>query len=275
LISAGLYLNVYPKSERFPAYSWILRLVGLVGVIGLLAIFRQTTQGGQAAWLDFSYPEILGLIGFSYLAAAILYIPSRRWAWAPLVWFGLLASLNVLTAARLVTFTEHLPLYLWPFGNGAMSCIVMAGVVTSSIFLGTGRRPAQGRSMFLATVFGILMLAAGMAMTPFGISKIRATPTWSLYSIGASVLLFTLLYWVCDVRHWTRWAFLVRPAGSNTLLTYLLPDLWEYALAAMGITYLETHFNRGWQGVVETFVFTVLILSLAKVLTKARVRLQL
>jgi hypothetical protein len=249
--------------------------VGLVGVIGLLAIFRQTTQGGQAAWLDFSYPEILGLIGFSYLAAAILYIPSRRWAWAPLVWFGLLASLNVLTAARLVTFTEHLPLYLWPFGNGAMSCIVMAGVVTSSIFLGTGRRPAQGRSMFLATVFGILMLAAGMALTPFVISKIRATPTWSLYSIGASVLLFTLLYWVCDVRHWTRWAFLVRPAGSNTLLTYLLPDLWEYALAAMGITYLETHFNRGWQGVVETFVFTVLILSLAKVLTKARIRLQL
>ena len=79
LIGCGLYLNVYPKSLRFPAYSTVLRIAGLVGVIALFAIFRRTAHSGHAAWIDFSYPEILGLIGFSYLAAAVLYIPTRRW----------------------------------------------------------------------------------------------------------------------------------------------------------------------------------------------------
>jgi heparan-alpha-glucosaminide N-acetyltransferase len=220
LISMALYLNVYAKSERFPAYSRILRVLGLAGAIVLYAIFRRTTHDGHAGWIDGSYPEILGLIAYSYLAVAVLYIPTRRWVWAPWVWFVLLVTYCALRTGKMIEFPHHLPLYFWPFSNGAMACIVMAGIITSSIFLGTDRRPSPGRAMSLAVGFGVLMLAAGRVLTPFGISKIRATPTWCLYSIGASVLLFTLLYWICDVKQWTRWAFPVHAAGSNTLLTY-------------------------------------------------------
>jgi heparan-alpha-glucosaminide N-acetyltransferase len=275
LISMALYLNVYVRSERFPTYSHILRLLGLAGVIALYAIFRRTTHDDHAAWIDGSYPEILGLIGYSYLAVAILYIPTRRWVWAPYAWFVMLTTLCVLSTGKMIAFPGHLPLYLWPFGNGAMGCIVMAGVITSSIFLGTDRRPSSGRAMSFAVGFGLLMLAAGRVLTPFGISKIRATPTWSLYSIGASVLLFTLLYWICDVKRWTRWAFPVRAAGSNTLLTYLLPDLWYFLMASLGVTYFDTHFSLGWPGVVKTLIFTFFILALAAGFTKAKVRLQL
>jgi heparan-alpha-glucosaminide N-acetyltransferase len=275
LISMSLYLNVYAKSDRFPAYSRILRLVGLAGVIVLYAIFRRTTHDGHAAWIDGSYPEILGLIGYSYLAVAILYIPTRRWVWAPWIWFVVLVTFCVLRTENLIAFPHHLPLYFWPFGNGSMACIVMAGIITSSIFLGTDRRPSPRRAMSLAVGFGVLMLAAGRVLTPFGISKIRATPTWCLYSIGASVLLFTLLYWICDVKKWTRWAFPVHAAGSNTLLTYLLPDLWYFLMVSLGVTYLDTHFNWGWPGVVKTLIFTFFILALASLLTKAKVRLQL
>jgi predicted acyltransferase len=129
--------------------------------------------------------------------------------------------------------------------------------------------------MFLAVGFGLVMLGAGRALTPFGISKIRATPTWCLYSIGASVLLFTLLYWICDVKQWTKWALPVHAAGSNTLLTYLLPDLWYFLMVSLGVTYLDTHFNLGWPGVVKTLIFTFFILAMATGLTKAKVRLQL
>ncbi|MFZ0746105.1 MAG: DUF5009 domain-containing protein [Terracidiphilus sp.] len=275
LICAGLYLNVYGESKRFPAYSNVLRFIGLLGVVILLAMFRRATPDGHATWLDFSYPEILGLIGISYLAVAILFIPTRRWTWAPVVWLVLLASLCVFSTARILAFPEHLPLYIWPFGNGAMAVIVMAGVVTSLIFLGTGKRPDPKGAMMLACGFGLVMLVAGRVFTPLGISKIRATPTWSLYSIGAAVLSFTLLYWICDVKQRTRWAYLVRPAGSNTLLTYLLPDLWYFALAAMGITAFDTHFSVGWPGVVKTVVFTIFMLLLSRLLTKAKIRLQL
>jgi heparan-alpha-glucosaminide N-acetyltransferase len=275
LISTALFLNVYVESERYAAYSRILRLLGLVGVIVLYAVFRRTTHDGNAAWIDGSYPEILGLIGYTYLAVAILYIPTRRRVWASSVWFVLLVALCVLSTGRMITFPDRVPLYFWPFGNGSMGCIVMAGVITSAIFLGTGRRPSPRRAMLLAVGFGVLMLAAGRALTPFGISKIRATPTWSLYSIGASILLFTLLYWICDVKQWTKWALPVRAAGSNTLLTYLLPDFWYFLMVSFGVTYLDTHLNFGWHGVVKTLIFTFFILALATAFTKAKVRLQL
>jgi heparan-alpha-glucosaminide N-acetyltransferase len=274
IVCAALYLNVYPKSTRFPAYSQVLRIVGLVGVLVLFAVFRRTTHTGHVAWIDFSYPEILGLIALSYLAVAILYIPTRKWRWAPAVWFVLLIGLCVLSSAKILTFPDRIPLYFFPFGNGAMACIIMAGVITSWLFLDPGARRKPGRAMVLAVLLGLLMLAAGWALTPWGISKIRATPTWSLYSIGAAILMFTLLYWVCDQKRWTSWAFFVYPAGSNTLTTYLLPDLWYFLSIVVGFAFLETHFATGWPAVVKTFGFTIFMLGLAWGLTKAKVRLQ-
>ena len=93
--------------------------------------------------------------------------------------------------------------------------------------------------------------------------------------IGAAMLLFTLLYWICDLKRQTKWAFFVKAAGSNTLLTYLLPDLWYFLFAAMGVTYLDTHLAVGWPAVIKTVVFTMLMLSLAALFTRAKVRLQL
>jgi predicted acyltransferase len=274
LLSAGLYLNVYPKSDRFPAYPRILRFIGLFGVIALLAIFRRTTPDGHSAWLDFSYPEILGLIALSYLAVSILYIPTRRRVWMQPVWFILLVSLCVLSTAKILTFPDRVPLYFWPFGNGAMACIIMAGVITSSIVIDDNSRRTLRRAIAIALCFGLVMLAAGRALTPLGISKIRATPTWSLYSIGAAVLIFALLFWVCDIREWTGWAFFVRPAGENTLTTYLLPDLWYVLSISLGIKFLDTHLVTGWPAVAKTVAFTFLILGVSWALTKSKVRLQ-
>ena len=274
LLCAGLYLNVYGKTGRPAKYSWLLRGLGLVGVMVLFAIFRRSTSTGQAAWIDFSYPEILGLIALSYLAVAILYIPTRRWRLAPAVWFIVLLALCVLSTGKILAFPDHISLYFWPFGNGAMACIIMAGAVTSSIFRGPFAIAKPSRAIITAVILGVLMLVAGWILTPFGISKIRATPTWSLYSIGAAILAFTLLYWVCDLKQWTKWAFLVRAAGDNTLTTYLLPDLWYYLTAVIGFTYIDKHLTYGWPGVVKTFAFTFFMLALASALTRAKVRLQ-
>jgi heparan-alpha-glucosaminide N-acetyltransferase len=275
LISAALYLNIYPPSKRFPAYAVILRTLGVVGVVILLAIFRRTTPGGAVAWLDFSYPEILGLISLSYLAASILYIPTRRWNWIQPVWFVLLLALCAVSTTKLLIFPSHLPLYIWPFGNGAMACIIMAGIVTSNLLLAPKTTPSSARPIWLTVGFGFLSLVAGAILMPLGISKIRATPTWSLWSIGASVLMLAALYWICDVKRHTAWAFFLIPAGSNTLLTYLLPDLSYFLTAAIGLTYLDTHFTAGWPGVVKTLIFTAAMLAASAAFTKAKLRLQL
>ncbi|MGA7155442.1 MAG: DUF5009 domain-containing protein [Acidobacteriaceae bacterium] len=275
LISAGLYLNIYPESARFPSYSRILRFIGLASLVILYAIFRRTTSTGAPAWIDGSYPEILGLIGYTYLAVAALYLCTRRWIFAPTVWFLLLMALCVLSTDKILLFPDRTPLYFWPFGNGSMAAITMAGVVTSSIFIKTAHFRKIRRRFVLSGSFALLCFAAGRLCVPLGISKIRATPTWALYSIGASILVFALFYWVCDVKGWTRWAQLIRPAGSNALLTYLLPDIWYFLFAAMGATYLDLHWNYGMYAVAKTALFTLLMLVIAQRLTKARVRLQL
>jgi heparan-alpha-glucosaminide N-acetyltransferase len=275
LIFACLYLNVYPKSERLSRYAGILRAVGLIGVILAFVIFRR----GHAALIDPGYPEILGLIGYTYLAAAVLYIPTRRWRWPAPVWLLLSLALCVATAARVIVLPRYFEWYVWPFSNGAMVCLVMAGIVTSQIFFGlhpsANNRPAAGNATVTAISFALLALAAGWLSAPLGISKIRATPAWVLWNIGAAVLAFTLLYWICDRRGDTAWASLVRPAGSNTLLTYLLPDLWYFLLGTVGFTYFDTHFAFGWAGVIKSVVFTLLMLAFAWILTRTRIRLQL
>jgi heparan-alpha-glucosaminide N-acetyltransferase len=277
LIGAVLYWNVYSGSKRHQTLFQILKFSGLALMVAMFAIFRRTTPDGHAAWISTSYPEILGLLGYTYLAVSILYIATRRWRWAPLVWFIVMTVLCIASTAKWIWFLHGIPLYLWPFGNGAMASIALAGVVTSGIFVDNdGSRWKTPRQKSVAAIsFASITLFCGWLLTSLGISKIRATPTWCLYSIGCSILLFTLLYWICDVRRAVRWAAFTRPAGENTLLTYLLPDLYFFIASACGFTYFAEHANSGIPGVLRCLIFTALILALAALLTRWKLRLQI
>lgn len=271
LAGAILFWNIYPLTPKRRSVFQGLRGLGLILMAAMLVIFRRRVDG-HAAWLDISYWEILGLIGWTYLAVCILYIPTRKWRWAPIAWFVALTLLNVASSAHWVRFGEDLPFYIWPFNTGAFGLIVMAGVITSTIMLSSQFPLTRQQRSLCAAGFGALLLAAGFLLTPLGISKIRATPTWCLYSAGASVLIFLLLYWICDVRKKTRWAALVKPAGANTLLTYLLPDLYYFTLGEVA-TLDQWHY--GWAGVLKSIVFTIAILAISGVFTRLRVRMQL
>ncbi len=271
LIGGILLWNVYTGVNR----KWVLalRLAGAGLLFFDFAIYRRATHVGEA-WIRFSYPEILGLIGLTYFAVCLLYIPTRRWRFAPLAWLIFLVAYNAACCARWIPMGRW-SLYVWPFGNGAMPSLVMAGVVTSQIFLEGGEALRPARRMQLGVVFAVLSFAAGWFLRSFGISKIRATPTWALWSVAATCLIFTLLYWICDVRKKTGWAWLVRPAGSNTLLTYLIPDLYYFLTALTGTAWLLGHWDTGWPGVLRAAGFTVAMLLLAHAATKARLRMQL
>jgi predicted acyltransferase len=277
LLGAMLFLMVYPRSEKYHRLFTVLRYAGLAIVVVMFAIFRRTTRDGNVAWIKTAYPEILGLLAFAYLCVCLLYIPTRRWRWAPLAWFALLTAFCAVCTAKWITFPSHMSIYTWPFGNGSSASLAMAGVATSVVFVGqhSGRWPSFFDKAKLALPFALGALIAGRLLTPLGISKIRATPTWCLYSVGCFVLIFTLLYWVCDVRRHTRWAAFTHAPGANTLLTYLLPDLWYFVIGALGITWLQNHFAWGVPGVIRSIVFTVVIVAIAALFTRWKLRLQL
>ena len=275
-LAGAILLWLVPDRDKRHVRIYLgLRVVGLLLLLAVFAVFRRTTETGAAGWIDGSYPEILGLIGFSYLSVMILYMPTRRWLWAPFGWFVLLTAYCALLTAHIIHLPAHLPQYLWPFGTGDSASITMAGVVTSTIFLANHKWQTLRQKMWMAFSFAALTLVAAWLFAPLGISKIRATPTWCLASIGASVLVFMLLYWICDVKGHTRWAALVKPAGENTLLTYLLPDIYYYLTVLVGFTYFDGHFNKGAAGVASTVIFTFLVLAVSGLLTRAKIKLQL
>ncbi len=277
LLGAMLVWAVYPRAPRYAALFRGMRISGLVLLLLMAALFRRIARNGHVAWIDFSYPEILGLIGLTYLCVSIFYLVTRRWAWAPFLWFVALTLFCCASADRLLLFPDRTSMWAWPVSNGSMAAIAMAGVFTSSLFFGplSARLQTPTRRMAAALGFALLSAAAGLIAAPLGISKNRGTPTWSLWSIAASILVFTALYWLCDVQRRSAWAAFLMPAGSNTLLTYLVPDLVYFAIAATATTWFRTHLAYGLPGLVRACIFTALMLTFAALLTRARVRLQL
>jgi heparan-alpha-glucosaminide N-acetyltransferase len=271
LVGAVLLWNVYVSQRKGLVLA--LRLTGAALIILMFAIYRRATPTGEA-WIAFSYPEILGLIGLTYFAVCLIYIPTRRWRFAPLAWLVILVAYNAACIARLLPM-DKVSMYLWPFGNGAMPSLVMAGVVMSVIFLEEHRWSRPGRKMQLGLWMGGICFVAGWFLKPLGISKIRATPTWALWTVAACCVLFTALFWLCDIRKRTGWAWLVRTAGSNTLLTYLVPDFYYFLAGLTGLGYVLGHWDTGWAGICRAALFTVAMLLVSHVLTKARLRLQL
>lgn len=290
LLACCLYLNVYPKSSRFPHYATILKAIGLVAAVILIAIYRRATPAGPS-WLEFGYPEILGLIAISYFASAILYIPTRNLRWMQWVWFILLVAFNAGCFLHLFPFADRVSLYKWPWGNGAMPSIIFAGIVTANLLFPPrssqpAARPApQGaqpdtklntnRRLALTFAFGVAMIVAAYFLSPLGISKIRATPTWCLYSTGVAAILLAALYWLCDIKGHSKWAWLLAAAGGNGLLTYLLPDFWDYISDVTHATWYDKFATHGTVAVLKTVAFTIVILLIAKGLTRLKLRLQL
>jgi predicted acyltransferase len=275
LVGAVLFWMVPGRDPRYRLLFRVLRIAGLLLLLAVFAIFRRATADGSVGWIDGSYPEILGLIGYTYLAVALLYLPTRRRLWAPLAWFVALIAFCAVETSRFPQLPDRVPLYLWPFSSGAWASMTMAGIATSILFLGAHPWQRLRQKMMLASALALALLVAAWLLAPLGISKIRATPTWCLVSVGASVLVFMMLYWICDVRGHTRWAWFAKPAGENTLLTYLLPDFYYYLAAFAGFTYLDTHWKSGAPGVIRTVAFTALMLAASAALTRWRVRLQL
>ena len=261
------------KVFRRPAVQWSLRVVGLLLLVAMALVFRRVARDGGVRWLSFGYPEILGLIGYTYLVAGLCYLLTRRWRWAPAAWFVVFTAMNALESAKLLR--TPWPWWEWPLGNGSMLSLVFAGVVLSTVFFLEPRLATFRSKAVPVLAMGVVCAVAAFLLAPLGISKIRATPTWVLYTVAACCAVYTLLYWICDVRGHTRGAAPVRSAGSNTLLTYLLPDAFYFLIGLLDIKWFSEHLNSGMPGVLRSVVFTAVMLGISALLTRGRLRLQI
>lgn len=244
-----------------------LKVAGVLGLIAVFGMFRRAPVAtevlfyGHAAewiWLTTSWWGILGLIGWSYLAVALLYLvlgPRREWLMAAtgflmlnfLVaqhggFFTRIDDKSWLTALRpginwLQNATEWLNSYVsLKDVLGSLPATMMAGCL-----LGVVLRPSSdigsphSRIRWSLTFAAGLFLAGAMTDTFAGVNKIAATPTWCFWCASLATLSWLALYVIIDISGYSKWTTLVRPAGANPLLAYLLHPIILFVLSLTGL----------------------------------------
>lgn len=262
--------GVFPWASKRERFRRLTKYAGLCLLVMLVIAFRRTSQDDRETWLDFSDWEILGLLGWAYLLVSSLYLILRKNVTALVASLVLLSALNVLSVAGCLAWLKGSPPYVQPFEAG-LSSITMSGLIAYLIIhegvLGINFR---AKIFFAVSYAGILALGA-WSLSPFGMSKLRDTPAWCLYCASANTLVVLFLYWIADLRRWTRWAVWIRPVGSNALLAYLLAYVAYFTPALFRLTADGT---SGWQGVMRSLTFAALVLAVTSILTHFKFRLQ-
>jgi heparan-alpha-glucosaminide N-acetyltransferase len=253
-----LAFAVVPRAPGPARTRWqVARFVGGGALLALALAYRN--RRGQhlllgplfdptdTVWLRHSWWGILGLIGWAYLVASVVYLFfGRRREWL-IGATGLLMMVYVADrsgmAARLAS-RAWLEWATWPMtaaqgalgwvgahvsiaeSFGSLAGTTMAGCCLGAILLPSSEVGTPRARLRWAAVFLVGLIGAAVLFDPlYGLNKIRATPSWCLVSAAIATAAWMILYWrldLCGRGGWTRW---VRPAGANPLLAYLLHPL--------------------------------------------------
>ncbi|GAB2765515.1 hypothetical protein GCM10027275_03630 [Rhabdobacter roseus] len=271
LMVLGFFLiwNVYPAGKKYLA----LKVLGYLLLLGLAVVYRGG-DASQTTWMQTHWWGILGLIGWSYLLCALVYVLFGDQLVPILLAWLFFLGFNLADFAGTLSFLDGVKKYVWIVGSGSMPAFAMAGVVASVIY----RRyagvltPYQFLSILLG--LGALCLLVGFGLRPFwGISKIRATPAWVGICSGVSFGAYALLFWVVDVQKRQAWAKVLRPAGVATLTCYLVPYIWYAVITLVGLA-LPMYLRTGLVGILKSLIFSLVMIVLTGGLLKVGVRLK-
>lgn len=260
-----LIWNVYPKSVNWKKYLFAgLQLTGVVLLIVLFLIYKSGKDN-----LEHMAPHwwgILGLIGWTYLITAPIYLFARKQSWLLLVIWGLFTLLNIADQAQWLK--TPIP------GGGAFQGFAFAGIA-ASILLDRATDPEKRRNLPLFYVgTGIILLILGFVLRNFFIiSKNQATPTWVFLCNAIAFGFLALIYFVVDLKGKPNWFNLIKPAGTSTLTCYLIPYVY-YSLAAYAFT-LPVFLKTGIAGLGKSMVYALIIIGITALLGKVNVKLKI
>ncbi len=267
-----LVWNVYYfKNKR---WAYLLRSAGAIGLIFLAFVYRGGEDGTQG--LTPQWWGILGLIGWAYLFSCIIYQLSRGHI------ILLLLAIAVCIAWYAISRSDDVKdIIVWQWmakraGHASHTCIVLCGIVLSLLFFDKKVDYSIATRFFYAGLFALALAIAGYMLRPYyTISKIYATPSWSLYSAAICCVLYGFLYWYTDILKVNKWTRFFQPAASNPLLVYILPAIIMYLQILLGLHFMPAAFHQGILGIAWSLFFSILVMVMVMGLNKLKIRLQL
>ena len=264
VISFFLTWNLYPKAEGKKKYLYEgLKIVGRAMILGLFILF----EGKNGVTFGVKWWGILGLIGWTYLVTAIVFLITRtRLVWMTCAWVLFLA-LSVLSHGTLdLSFLPSDMVHHALGVSGAFASVLL-------IHLGNKEKPFK----FVGTMIGLgmLMLVCFFASHPqWIISKIQATPTWLFVCNAISLFMVGIFYFLVDVKNKANWFAIIKPAGTVTLTCYMIPYAW-YAVQGLLAFHYPTFLCTGVLGLCRSLLFSLVVVWIAGALMKIHVRLKI
>lgn len=239
----------------------------------LLVIWRGEPRDGWV-WFERSWWGILGLIGWSYLVCAVVFLLAGGNATALMGILALMVCVYIGDRhGRVPVIWEPLS-RVWNTGGffGSQSAIVTAGMVAGTRLL--DRRPDR-HTFFL--LFGAGLWLAGWLLRPLhGYHKNAGTESWGLVSAGIGTLLLLVFHRALDVfRRANRPDGILVLAGRNALLAYLLPDLVGALARIAGVELMPWWGRGGIFGMANAAAFAALMILLSALATRRGVMLKL
>jgi predicted acyltransferase len=159
-------------------------------------------------------------------------------------------------------------------GNASNSSITMLGVISAVFYRKFSQK--RGQTEMILLLMAILLFAFGFATRPlWGISKIRATPSWTTICAAISILAFVLLIFLVDRKGKENWFKIIKPAGTSTLTCYLLPYFHLAIFISLIGIHLPLVLRTGVAGIIKSLLFALLIVLATGWLEKRRLRLKI
>ncbi|WP_320112253.1 DUF5009 domain-containing protein [Draconibacterium orientale] len=275
----GIYVSIFLVWNNYsklpPWLVYVLKGTGMAGLIILAAIFKSGTAE-QVSWLHTSWWGILGLIGWGYLAASLVYLLVKDKMIQIAGFWALFFVLNILSQFNLLEFLNPVKPVFGVLLSGNTPSIVLAGLFFSVLIRKIGFADFK-KLISNSLILGVVFLIAGFVLRQwFIISKIQGTPSWAMICNGISVLVFVVLYIIIDLFKLTRWTVVFKPAGQNSLTTYLAPDILYYSMWLSGVPIL-IYKQSEFAGVVilGSILWALAMVGFAALLAKIGIRLRL
>lgn len=134
-VSVFLVWNQYRKLNQNLVY--VLKGIGFIGLIILAVVFRSGTPENMS-WMQTSWWGILGLIGWGYLAAALVYLVSKDNLWKTGFFWLLFLVLNILSQVGMLSVLNFLRPVFGVLISGNTPLIVISGLFFSLLLRKTG-----------------------------------------------------------------------------------------------------------------------------------------
>lgn len=263
--------NTYPKTSNI-TLIYILKGAALITLIILAFVYR----GGADDNIRYFGPQwwgILGLIGWAYLASGLVTVFARNNFYVILGAWIFFAILSMVYHAGFVP--EVLRFIPNAILGGTLAGLTMGGVVTSMIFQHYRSKQDNKGLTVVLTSFAIVLIALSLITRPYwGLAKLGATPAWLFLCSAFTILAFIVVYWITDVYKKSNWFSIIKPAGTDTLLCYLIP-YFAYAFTRFVGFHLPEVLLTGGIGLIKSLLFAILCAIITGGLIRMGIRLKL